>query len=355
LRLAVEEKHPEIETRVIDILEFMPWILARIYSGGYLLAANRYRPLWYMLYERASDLYRFKPSGGLHDIFWKSVFRRLFDLLQKEKPDFIVSAHFLSSWLAGEYKARSGADCKVATVITDFGVHPVWINAGQDMVFVATEQLRAELLPFSSYFGTERIEVAGIPIHPRYVESKDTEFLKDKFKLDRDRKTILIMAGISGSDNINRIVSALAECRSKIQVILVGAKLKPIPETLRRKLSQKTIWVQQYGYIEFMDELMRISDLAISKTGGLTSSECLAAGLPLIAYKPYPGQEERNCNYLLEEGAAVRIQQISGLAYKVDGLIEEPGRLEGMKDNALRIARPDAASRIVETLVQSDG
>ena len=353
MRLAAEDKYPHIETKVIDILQFMPGVLARIYSGGYLLAANRYPPLWYMLYERGSDLSRFKPSGGWHDIFWKSVFRGFFELLKEEKPDFIISAHFLSSWLAGEYKSRDGTGCRVATVITDFGVHPVWVNAGQDMVFVATEQLRAELRPFSSYFGTERIEVAGIPIHPRYVEDKDTESLKDKFKLDRDRKTILIMAGISGSDNINRILSALAECRSRIQIILVGAKLKPVPEGLRRKLSQKTIWVQQYGYIEFMDELMRISDLAISKTGGLTTSECLAAGLPLIAYKPYPGQEERNCNYLLEEGAAVRIEQISGLAYKIDHLLEEEGRLERMKDNALRIARPDAAARIVETLLQT--
>lgn len=352
MRLAAENGYPQVETRVIDILEFMPRMLSRIYSGGYLFAASRYPPLWYLLYERGSDLYRFKPSGGVHDIFWKSVLRRLFDLLREEKPDFIVSTHFLSSWLAGQYKSRDGAGCKVATVITDFGVHPVWVNAGQDIVFVATEQLRAELRPFLSYFGTQRIEVAGIPIHPRYVESKDTEFLKDKFKLDRDRKTILIMAGISGSDNINRILSALGECRSRIQVILVGAKLKPVPESLRRKLSQKTIWVQQYGYIEFMDELMRISDLAISKTGGLTSSECLAAGLPLIAYKPYPGQEERNCTYLLEEGAAVRIDQVSGLAYKIDGLIEEPGRLEMMRNNALRIARPNAARTIIDKLLQ---
>jgi processive 1,2-diacylglycerol beta-glucosyltransferase len=350
----VADKFPHIETRVIDILQYMPWLLARIYSGGYLFAASRFPPLWYLLYERSSDLSRFKPSGGWHDIFWKSACRRLFDLLRDEKPEFILSTHFLSSWVAGEYKTRSKANCRVATVITDFGVHPVWVNAGQDMVFVATEQLRAELEPFSTYFGTKRIEVAGIPIHPRYVEAKDNEALRDKFKLDQDRKTILLMAGISGSDNINRILSALAECRSRIQVILVGTQLKPIPERLRRRLSQKTIWVQQYGFIEFIDELMRISDLAISKTGGLTSSECLSAGLPLIAYKPYPGQEERNCNYLLEEGAAVRIEQISGLAYKIDRLIEEPGRLERMKSNALRIARPDAATRIVETLLSSD-
>jgi len=350
LRLSIAERYPGLEIIALDILDFMPGLLARIYSKGYLLAASRYPLLWYLIYESGSNLSNYKQPGFLHKAFWRAVFGKLFNLLQREKPGYIVSTHFLSSWVAGQYKIKCDFNCKVATVITDYGVHPVWIVPGQDVVFVGSQQLKAELEPFADYFGTNRFEVVGIPIHPRYAANKDLEALKRKFDIDPDRTSILIPSGVSGSKNVNRILSALADCQTPLELMLVGGKFKSAPENLKRILMSKNNKLRNYGYVDFMDEIMAVSDLAISKTGGLISAECLAAGLPLVVYKPYPGQEERNCSYLLEEGAAVRVEQISGLCHKIEALINEPGRLEKMKANASRIAKPGAAAKIADIL-----
>jgi processive 1,2-diacylglycerol beta-glucosyltransferase len=110
---------------------------------------------------------------------------------------------------------------------------------------------------------------------------------------------------------------------------------------------------QIFGYIDFMDELMAVSDLAITKAGALTTSECLASGLPMVIFRPYPGQEERNCDYFLEQGVAVRVDQISGVSYKVDGILLEAERLERMKARALEVARPDSSEEIARFLLES--
>ena len=350
IRLSIAERDPGLEIIVLDVLDFMPALLARIYSRGYLLAASRFPLLWYLIYERSSDLSDYRGPGFLHTAFWKLVFGRLFNLLRRMKPGHIVSTHFLSSWVAGQHKIKYDPNCKVATVITDYGVHPVWIEPGQDVVFVASQQLKAELEPFADYFGTDRFEVVGIPIHPRYTVNKDVEFLKRKFNLDPDRISVLILNDISGSKKVNRILSALAGCRAPLELILAGGKFKPAPENLKRLLESNDKKLRIFGYIDFLDEVMAVSDLAISKTGGLISSECLASGLPLVVYKPYPGQEERNCNYLLEEGVAVRVEQVSGLCHKVEALLDGPGALEKMKSSALRIAKPQAAAKIADVL-----
>jgi processive 1,2-diacylglycerol beta-glucosyltransferase len=351
IQQAMHDHCPGAYVKMIDILDYMPRLFAQVYSRGYLLIAGSYPMLWYFMYESGSDLSRHKATGFLHKMFWKSTLGPLFNLLRYERPDHIVSAHFLSSWAAGIYKWKYDINCTASTVVTDYGVHPVWITPGQDIVFVATEQLRAELLPFSGRLGTDKIIPVGIPIHPVFGQRKDITQLRAKFKLEPDRRTVLILGGMFGSRNIMDILYWLSECRTRLRLIIVAGKHYPIMESIKDKLVERDIKYEIFGYIDFMDELMAVSDLAITKSGALTTSECLAQGLPLIIFRPYPGQEVRNCDYFLEQGVAVRVDQLSGLSYKVDQILGDPARLDSMKERAFRIAQPDAASKISRILL----
>jgi processive 1,2-diacylglycerol beta-glucosyltransferase len=96
---------------------------------------------------------------------------------------------------------------------------------------------------------------------------------------------------------------------------------------------------------------MQMSDLFNGKPGGLTTAESLACGLPMVIVAPIPGQEERNSDHLLEKGIALKCNEFTTLAYKIDGLLDAPAQLTAMRDKALAFARPGAAATIVDTLL----
>jgi len=338
---------------MIDVLDYLPKLFSQIYAGGYLVVVSKYPMLWYFMYESGSDLSHYKPNSFWYRLIWQSLFQPLFNYLKKEKPDLIISAHFHASWAAGIYKARFNPNCTVSSVVTDYGVHPVWITPSQDYVFVATEQLKAELLPFSKFLGTETIIPAGIPIKAQFGRHRDRKQLRDKFQLDDNRRTILILGGMFGSESIKDILFWLSGSRVPLQIIIVAGKHYPIMEIIKEKLAANDIKYQLYGYIDFMDELMAIADLAITKAGALTTTECLASGLPLVIYRPYPGQEVRNCDYFLEQGVAVRVDQLSGLCQKVDSILMDPERLQSMRQKAIDTVRRDSAASIAGTLLDA--
>ena len=351
IRQALSDKNPDLDLKMVDILDYLPRLFSSIYAGGYLVVVSKYPMLWYFMYESGSDLYHYRPYNAFFRLTWTLLFNKLFSYLQQENPDMIISAHFHGSWAAGMYKTRYNRHCQVASVVTDYGVHPVWVTPSQDHVFVATEQLKAELLPFSQYIGTENIIPAGIPIKSQFATSRNRDELRAKFKLDDTRSTILILGGMFGSENIKDILFWLSGSKIPLQIIIVAGKHYPITENIKEMLTARDIKYQLYGYIDFMHELMAVADLAITKAGALTTTECLASGLPLVIYRPYPGQEVRNCDYFLEQGVAVRVDQLSGLGAKIDSILTDTEKHSIMRRKAVITAKSDSAVKIADYLL----
>lgn len=343
------------EVRLVDVLKFMPPIIADIFSRGYLYTASKLPWLWYALYERKSSLGRFKPSSPLQKVFWKLVLRRFNRYLIDEKPDYIVSAYFTSSWAAGRYKKVHNPQCKVATVVTDYGLHPAWLAPGQDRYFVATQDNISELADFGWYTGVsqDKIKVVGIPVERRFTVAKDKKKLREKYNLDSQRFTVLVLSGIYGKDHIEAIVGQLLRCQSRLQLFLVAGKNFSISDRLKEDLTGKDFVYRTFGRINFMEDLIAMADVVITKTGGLTSTECLVSGLPLLIYMPYPGQEERNCALFLEKGAALRVFQLESLPRKVDMLATNQQIYQAMVKAAKAIANHNAAGEIA-TVVLDD-
>lgn len=353
IKQSLLELESNLDLKMIDILDYLPRLFSQIYAGGYLVVVSKYPMLWYFMYETGSDISHFRPYNIWNRMVWSFLFQTLFRFLRKENPDLIISAHFHASWAAGVYKSRYNPQCVVSSVVTDYGVHPVWVTPLQDYIFVATEQLKAELLPFSNYLGTEKIIPVGIPIKAQFGKRWNRAELRTKFKLDSDRHTILILGGMFGSESIKDILFWLSGSTVPLQIIIVAGKHYPITESIKERLVAKNIKYQLYGYIDFMDELMAVADLAITKAGALTTTECLASGLPLVVYRPYPGQEVRNCDYFLEQGVAVRVDQLSGLCYKIDSILTSPERLAKMREKAVATTNCDSAAKIAGILLDA--
>jgi processive 1,2-diacylglycerol beta-glucosyltransferase len=341
------------EVRLVDVLKFLPPIIADIFSRGYLYAASKLPWLWYVLYERKSNLWRFKPPSPLQNTFWKIVLRRFNRYLIDEKPDYIISAYFTSSWAAGRYKKVHNPQCIVATVITDYGVHPVWLAPGQDRYFVAADDNVPELAEFEWYTGVgeDKIKSVGIPVEKRFFVTRDKKALREKYGFDSQRFTVLVLAGVYGIGHIETIVETLLKCRSRLQLFLVAGKNFSINDRLKKNLADRDFVYKTFGRINFMEDLMAMADVAITKTGGLASTECLVSGLPLLIYLPYPGQEERNSALFLERGAGLRIFQLGSLPNKIDMLATDKGKYQAMTKAAKAISNHNAAEEIANVVL----
>lgn len=161
--------------------------------------------------------------------------------------------------------------------------------------------------------------------------------------LGADRPVILQLAGGFGLGPVEKLFTGLLAVARPLEVVVVSGR----NEELRQRLEQLAIpprhRAKVLGFTTEMDEWMAAADVVLSKPGGLTTSEVLARGAALMIVNPIPGQETRNSDFLLENGAALKVNNLATLPYKLEKLLDDPARLAGMKQSARRLGRPQAA------------
>jgi processive 1,2-diacylglycerol beta-glucosyltransferase len=351
---AFHESGAAEEVRHIDTLEYTNKLFRRLYSKAYLDMVNRAPELLGWLYDHLD-----KP--------WKNERRRLaldklntrpfVKMLKEYRPDFIVCTHFLPAEIVSWLKAKERIASRQGIVVTDMDVHAMWLCHHYEQYFVPLDETREHLERLG--IPPAKISVTGIPIDPIFSKMKDKLAMRRQHGLLPDRQTILVSAGGFGVGPIEHLMTALLGLKHPAQVIVIcgrNAELKEKFDRLAANLpSESRVAVKAVGYTKEMDEYMAASDMVLGKPGGLTTSEALAKGLVFVIVNPIPGQEERNSDHLLEEGAAIRCNNLPVLAYKIDKLLDDPTRFAAMKANALRLARPRAAFEVVAKLLALKG
>ena len=342
------------EVRHIDTLEYTNKLFRRLYSRAYIDMVNKMPDVLGWLYD-AMD----KP--------WKNERRRLaFDklntrpfvkMLKQYQPEFVVCTHFLPAEILSWLQAKERINARQAIVVTDFDVHAMWLCHHYEQYFVALDETRAHMEALG--IPPAKLTVSGIPIDPVFSQTKDKTEMRAKLGLRYDRTTILVSAGGFGVGPVEHLMQTLLQLKHPTQVISIcgrNEELKSRIENLTARFSAKSsVAVHAIGYTTQMDEYMAASDILLGKPGGLTTSEALARGLVFVIVNPIPGQEERNSDHLLEEGVAIRCNNLPVLAYKIDRLLDDPLRFAQMQANALRLARPRAAREIVDKLLSLKG
>jgi processive 1,2-diacylglycerol beta-glucosyltransferase len=200
------------------------------------------------------------------------------------------------------------------------------------------------------------VTTSGIPIDPVFAEPKDKLEMRAKYGLRPDVTTILVSAGGFGVGPVEHMLKSLAGLKHPAQIVALcgrNEELKSRLESASARLPRSHhVTIKPIGFTTEMDEYMSAADILLGKPGGLTTSEALAKGLVFAIVNPIPGQEERNSDHLLEEGVAIRCNNLPVLAYKLDRLLDDPARFASMQASAQRMARPDAARSIVKRLLE---
>ncbi|MBI9021203.1 MAG: glycosyltransferase [Verrucomicrobia bacterium] len=274
--------------------------------------------------------------------------------IKKFNPDITICTHFLPSEILSHLMKREKIETRLAITVTDYYVHAMWLSRRIHNYFVANEESKVQLENIG--FPPECITVSGIPIDPVFAESHDRAALRAKHGLRGDAPVLLVSAGALGVSSAERIVEVLCDLTEPVQVVVVCGKNEKLRQTVTEQLDRLPFSCAHLsftvlGYTHEIHDWMRASDLYIGKPGGLTTAEAMSCGLPMVIYQPIPGQEERNSDYLLENGAAVKCNQITTMAYKVDLLLKNPERMAKMRLRANALGHPDAAADVVRTLI----
>ena len=338
------------EVRHVDTLDYTNRVFRNLYSKAYLEMVNGAPDVLGWLYD-----YLDQP--------WKNERRRLaldrlntrpfVKLLEQYQPEMTICTHFLPAEIISWLKAKRRLASRQAVVVTDFDIHAMWFCHHYEQYFVAMDETRVHMEKLG--IPPEKITVSGIPIDPVFAEMKDKRMMRDKHALKPDRTTILVSAGGFGVGSIEKVIKSLLELRHAAQVVAISGRNEELRERLQALASglppESQVDVRVVGYTTEMDEYMAAADFMLGKPGGLTTSEALAKGLVLLIVNPIPGQEERNSDHLLEEGVAIRCNNLPALAHKIDRLLDDPQRLAVMRENVSRMARPRAACEIVSKLL----
>ena len=325
---------------MVDSYRYAASLFSKVVSDGYIGMVRTIPQLYGYIYDRAE---RATVAGGFR--VWASEFtaRNLRGLIERMQPSAVVCTHAFPCGVMSAYKRLYDPTLPVMGIVTDFVVHPFWIYKNVDAYAVATPEIRAALI--GRGIESDRIGVDGIPVDARFgAPPPDRGALRDALGLPRGASVALVMGGGLGLGPLATAVRALARTTVPLLPVVIVGKNRRLERRVVEEARRDGADVRVLGFVENVFDWMHAADVLVTKPGGLTTSEALAARLPMVLLRPLPGQEERNARYLASRGAALRVAGGGELVRAVDAVLS--GTAQRVRDGAAPLAHPDAAERI---------
>ena len=335
-------------------------------AGAAVTVVDHFRELVHPLFERATRAFYY---GLLHHApaVWAAAYevgdrltgesplvfgatrvgtRKLAALLERLRPDAVVSVHATPAAAMSSLAAEGRWLPPHTTVVTDFVAHTQWIARHVDRYCVAAEEVQHEFV--ARGIPRERVVVTGVPVREAFEERADSAVARRELGLAPDAPVVLAMAGSHGSlGRLPDVTRALLEHPGPLQGLVVAGRDEGLAARLR--LLTAGTRVRVLGYVDNVHRLMAAADLLVTKAGGMTLAEALAAELPLLLYGSLPGQERRNERFASRVGVALVARDRRELTATLRRALTEPGLLDAVRNRIAAVRQPEATRRIVET------
>ena len=348
LAKAFKDRETSLEVVLINALEFISPSLENFIHGLYIWIVKRSGRIYDQLWGNQAFYKNVNPIGRLLLV---PTYRKFKSYYEKRKPCVVICTQVVPCAVFSAIKKEYKKAFKLYAVVTDYDIHPFWIMDNVDGYFVATEDIKDKLI--RNNIPAEKIIAAGIPIDPKF--SIAAALIENESGSNNCVTTprILLMAGSMGVgplDIITREIDML-DLDFELQIVCgKNRRLKRKLDKISAKLKHKA---EVYGFSNDIITLMSRANLLITKPGGLTSSEALALNLPMIIYSSVGGQESRNLEYLCARGAVYKAEKIKDIRKAVKKFLNDKALSEKLILNAKKIAKPNAAAEIAETISKS--
>ena len=348
VELALKQTRPDATVKNLDVLELTNAAFRRLYGKAYLDLVDKAPHVLGYFYDMMDQPSRSGRNRGdkLRHAVERLNLIPFIHFLEEEKWDLVINTHFLPAYILAALRRDHKLEVPQTTATTDFETHRLWVNHPCERFFTATEEGALNLQSWGVPAGDTA--VTGIPIHPVFAEEKSREQCLKKHGLTGDRPVVLQLAGGFGVGPIEKYYRALLDIDQPLEIVVVTGRNEKAKDQLQAIPCPPRHRCKILGFTTDMDELMAAADVVVSKPGGLTTSEALARGAAMVVINPIPGQESRNSDFLLENQAAIKANNLSTFGYKVRTLLADKAHLARLKSSAKRLGRPRAAFDVVE-------
>jgi len=339
LTQALKMQDPAIRVITVDYCDLLAPLLTRLSQFGYMQSLRHF-PVGYALYYQATG--KMSP-----DSFWQRRLNRmgyagLISLVNRFNPGVIVSTFPLAAGVLSEMKENGELDVPIITVITDYCVHSQWVHPYTDLYLVGSSEMVDGLMERG--IPASRIAVTGIPILPYFYEKYDPAAVKRAYGISPQQKLVLFMGGSDGVFGSLRFSHILKDLPQSVTALVITGSNQELYEKLVA-ISEKYPMIKPVRYIENVAAVMEAADVLVTKAGGITVSEALAKRLPMVIYKPNPGQEEANANYLWRHRVAIIAKRERRMKTAICRMVTDAGFRERMSRRCEELGKPDAAVR----------
>lgn len=346
VREALRRKDPTVQTSVVDSYKYAASVVSRVVSNGYLGMVKTIPQMYRFIYNRAERATEVGPFRTWIHQFTASNLR---SLIETERPDVVVCTHAFPCGVMAEYKREFPDSPPVVGVVTDFVVHNFWIHKNIDGYAVATEEMCRALV--ARGVPRKRIVVSGIPVERAFgMPHEPSDALRDRLGLPRDRFVVLLMGGGLGIGPLETMMGSLNDVDVPVAAVVIVGKNSRLEGRVLETAHRMRYPLRVLRFVDNVHDYMHSADVLLTKPGGLTTTEALVANLPMVLYKPLPGQEERNTRYLVDRKAAVRARNAHDLTRTVGSVLGSPERRQAMREAMRVLAKPHADAEIAELI-----
>ncbi len=336
-----------IEHRIEDVASHCSFPLSQL-GPAYSAALRFAPPIYGALYHATNGKKRFRNVVRFCEPLYRSRLRGLF---LSYRPDVIVSVHPLLNHAALRARADAGlTKVPVITVITDLGrVHEGWLVPEVDAVVVPAREVYARALQRG--IPKERIYHLGHPVHPKFEDVSETkQQLRVGLGLPADKTVALLMAGGEGGGKLLPTTLALAKSKLPLHLVVVTGRNAALRLKLEELAQTLATPMTVLGYCDNVPELMRASDLLVTKAGPGTIAEASLAEVPVVVYDFIPGQERGNLDYVRTNGIGVVALTTADVVRSVRRIVANLERLQSMRDRQASVAPRGSSKRIAELI-----
>ncbi|MDD4601965.1 Processive diacylglycerol beta-glucosyltransferase [bioreactor metagenome] len=343
----LERLQPGVQTKMANIFDFISPMLGNTIYKGYLKVLKYFPQAYGMAYGWGNTN---KLALAGREIISRYMSDHMESFLMKYSPAAVVCTHATPAGMVAQLAKRGKLTIPSIAAVTDFTVHRLWVYPELDYYFVADNAMRDDLAKWGVPYN--KSSAVGIPVDPAFLSQSPKEEILSKLGLNNHFKTVLIMGGGAGVLPMDKIVKACDQVDASFQIIVVAGNNQEMFIKLEKSQMCYRHPIKIVGFVNNVHELMAASDLLISKPGGMTTAEATSQGLPMLIFRPIPGQEEANTCYLKRKQAAIKVDSPSDVQKTLRRLlVEHPDELTRLKKNSYTLRQPEAAETIARHIL----